>query len=211
AEAKTTYDHGLAIDPNDVETKLSRAHIEWDSKADTQPLHQLVDEIRAKDPGAIQTVAVAWLGCALAEHNPATAATALAALGQNTLGDEAVRYSPPFLQGLIARMTKDNDKARSSFISARVQQEKLVQAQPNYGPAVCMLGLIDAALGRKEQALREGRLAVELLPVEKDAVNGPLMIEYFATIAAWVGEKDLACEQLATAVRYPSPINYGDL
>jgi serine/threonine-protein kinase len=67
-----------------------------------------------------------------------------------------------------------------------------------------VLGLIDAALGRKDEALREGRRAVELLPVEKDAVNGPLMIEYSAMIAAWLGEKDLACEQLATAIRFPA-------
>jgi hypothetical protein len=71
--------------------------------------------------------------------------------------------------------------------------------------------LIDAALGRKEEALREGRRAVELLPVEKDAINGPHMIEYFAMIAAWVGDKDLACEQLVTAVRRPSDFGYGEL
>ena len=71
-----------------------------------------------------------------------------------------------------------------------------------------------AALGRKEEALSEGRRAVELLPVEKDSLNGMLMIKYLAVIAAWVGEKDLACEQLATAVRYPNSgpdLSYGDL
>jgi hypothetical protein len=57
--------------------------------------------------------------------------------------------------------------------------------------------LIDAALGRKEDALREGRRAVELVPVEKDAINGPRMIAQLAMIAAWAGEKDLACEPLA--------------
>ncbi len=67
-----------------------------------------------------------------------------------------------------------------------------------------MLGLIDAGLGRKEEALREGRRAVELLPVEKDAINGVAMIKYLAMIAAWVGDKDLACEQLAVAIRPPS-------
>ncbi len=87
----------------------------------------------------------------------------------------------------------------------------MIQAQPNYGPPVCVLGLIDAALGRREDALREGRLAVELLPVEKDAINGPLMIEYSAMIAAWVGDKDIACEQLGAAIRYPSSPSYGQL
>jgi hypothetical protein len=71
--------------------------------------------------------------------------------------------------------------------------------------------LIDAALGRKEEALREGRRAVELLPVQKDGINGPLMIEYLAMIAAWVDDKDLACEHLAIVTNRPSPVSYGQL
>jgi serine/threonine-protein kinase len=74
-----------------------------------------------------------------------------------------------------------------------------------------VLGLIDAALGRKEQALREGRRAVELLPVEKDAINGIAMVKYLAMIAAWVGDNHLACEQLAVAIRPPSRLTYGQL
>ncbi len=101
-------------------------------------------------------------------------------------------------------MTKDDDKARSAFTAARAEQEKMVQAQPNYGQAVCVLGLIDAGLGRKEEALREGRRAVELLPVEKDAFDGTNMVKYLAIIAAWVGDKDLAFEQLASIIRRPS-------
>ena len=119
------------------------------------------------------------------------------------------------MEGLIARMTKDERKAQMAFAAARAEQEKIVQAQPDYGPALCVLGLIDAALGRKEEALREGRRAVELLPVEKDSGNGQLMIQFLAMIAAWAGEKNLACEQLARALRYPAPLRaslyYGDL
>ena len=103
-------------------------------------------------------------------------------------------------------MTKNDDKAQSAFTTARAEQEKIVQAQPNFGPPLVVLGLIDAALGRKEEALREGRRAVELLPVEKDSIKGALMIAYLAMIAAWVGDKDLACEQLASRFRYPSPL-----
>jgi serine/threonine-protein kinase len=108
-------------------------------------------------------------------------------------------------------MAKDDAKARSAFTAARAEQEKVAQAQPDYGPAICVLGLIDAALGRKEEALREGRRAVELLPVEKDAINGPLMIEYLAMIAAWIGDKGLACEELAIASRLPHADSYGEL
>ena len=52
---------------------------------------------------------------------------------------------------------------------------------------------------------------MELTPVEKDSVNGQIVMAYFAVIAAWAGEKDLACEKLALVVRPPSPISYGQL
>src|SRR5437867_10356897 len=122
-----------------------------------------------------------------------------------------VPFNRPFIDGVIARMTKDDEKARSAFTAARAEQEKIVQAQPNYGPALCVLGLIDAGLGRKEEALREGRRSVELLPVEKDSMNGTNMVRYLAIIAAWVGDKDLACEQLASIIRRPSNLSYGHL
>jgi serine/threonine-protein kinase len=108
-------------------------------------------------------------------------------------------------------MTKDEAKARAAFAAARTQQKRIVQAQPNYGPAVCVLGVIDAGLGRKEDALREGQRAIELMPVEKESLKGAHMIEYFAIIAAWVGDNDLACEQLAIVTRLPGTLSYGQL
>jgi hypothetical protein len=132
-------------------------------------------------------------------------------LGETHLENEAVILNRPFLQGVIARMTKDDAKARAAFTAARAEQEKTVQAQPNYGPALCVLGLIDAGLGRKEDALREAVRAVELLPVEKDSLIGAHVLEYLARTAAWLGEKDLACEQLAIATRLPGTVSYGQL
>ena len=58
----------------------------------------------------------------------------------------------PLVEGVIARITKDEDKARSAFTAARTLQEKTVQDEPDYGPPLCVLGLIDAALGRREEA-----------------------------------------------------------
>jgi serine/threonine-protein kinase len=108
-------------------------------------------------------------------------------------------------------MERDDAKAHAAFTAARAEQEKLVRARPDDAGTLCVLGLIDAALGRKEEALREGRRAVELLPVEKDAINGTSMIVCLAKIAAWVGDNDLACEQVARASRLPSGVSYGEL
>jgi serine/threonine-protein kinase len=101
--------------------------------------------------------------------------------------------------------------ASAAFTASRTQQEELVRAQPDYAPDLCVLGLIDAGLGRKEEALREGRRAIELLPIAKDAINGAYMIEFFAIICAWASEKDLAIQQLAIAAQTPGALSYGQL
>jgi serine/threonine-protein kinase len=186
--------------------------VDW--KADTKPLRELIGETRATNPADMPNIAAWWLLCALAERDVAAAKDALVASNEFPLQGDAIHFTRPFVEGVIARMINDEHKAQLAFTAARAEQEKTVQAQADYGPAWCVLGVIDAALGRKEEALREGRRAVELLPLGKDSVNGLHMIEYFAMIAAWVGEKDLACEQLATAVRLPyssGNLSYGQL
>jgi len=212
AEEKSVLDRALAIEPNDIDTKLERAAVDFYWKADPRPLHQMVDSIRATNPGATGDVAEYWLVWALAERDEAAARNAVTAAGENpAYTDEAVTFSRPFMEGVIGRMSKNDTEARAAFTAARAEQQKIIEAHESYGPPLCVLGLIDAGLGRKEEALREGRRAVELLPVEKDPINGIAMVKYFAMIAAWAGDRDLACEQLAIAIRPPSRITYGEL
>jgi TolB-like protein/Tfp pilus assembly protein PilF len=199
AEAEAVWDRVLTIEPNDVDAKLTRAGMEFDWKADTRPWHQLLDSIRATNPAELQKIANDWLVVALCERDAAGANDALNALGDEPLRDGPVQLNRQFLEGVVARMTKDEEKARSAFTVARVEQQKLVQAQPNYGPPLCVLGLIDAALGRKDEALREGRRAVELYQTEKTGWDKNVLNKYLAMIAAWAGDKNLACEQLAIA------------
>jgi tetratricopeptide (TPR) repeat protein len=210
-EETSVLKRALAVEPDDVDTKIALAAVQFHWKANTQPVHETVDSIRSTNPSALPNVANDWLSCALAERNIAAAKDALDAFANTPLTDYAVHLNRSLMEGLIARMTKDDGKARAAFTAARAEQEKIIEAQPNYAPPLCVLGLIDAGLGRKEEALREGRRAVQLFPVEKDAINGPLMVEYLAMIAAWVGNKDLACEQLAQVTRPPSTVSYGQL
>jgi hypothetical protein len=178
-------------------------------------LHQTIDAILAQGSGAIVSVADFWFFCALAERDPVAAERALVALGDNPCwGETPIILSRSFGEGLLARMTKDEARARTAFEAARAQQEKIVQAQPKYGPALCVLGLIDAALGRRDLALDEGRRAIALMPVEKDVVNGSRVLQYFAITAAWAGEKELALQQLETGLRAPAAsvaLSYGAL
>lgn len=211
ADEAGALDRALSINPSDTDAKVGRALVNFDWKADTRPLRQTIEAIRTENPNAVGSVSDSWLTCALAERDARAAENALLALGEDIFANDAVHLNHDVCEGLIARMTNDQIKARSAFSTARSQQEKVVQAQPDYGPALCVLGLIDAGLGRKEEALRAGRRAVELLPVAKDSLNGAHMIEYLAMIAAWVGDNDLACEQLAVATRLPGSLSYGQL
>jgi TolB-like protein/Flp pilus assembly protein TadD len=207
-EMAAMLDRALAIKPEEVDIRVTRASVDLDWKADSRPLHQVLASL---NPDEMKDVADTWFTCAMTERDAAVAERALNALGENNLGSDAVYLSHDVSVGLIARLTKDETKAHAAFSAARVKQEKLAQQQPNWGPVLCVLGLIDAGLGRKEEALQEGRRAIELLPVSKDSINGGHMIEYYAMIAAWVGEKDMACEQLAKAVQLPGTLSYGQL
>src|SRR6188472_4007843 len=190
AEAIAALDRALAIVPDNVETRANRAEYELFWKADTRPLCQTIDAILAQGPGAIARAASSWFDCALAERDPGAAERALVALGDNPCwGDSTIYLSRSFGEGLRTRMVKDETRARTAFEAARAQQEKIVQAQPDYGDALCVLGLIDAALGRKELALDEGRRAIALTPLEKDVDNASLVLQYFAITAVWAGDK----------------------
>ena len=211
-EAREVFDRALAIEPNNVQVRIFRPDLDLAWKADTRAVHQVIESLRDNNPRAIHQIADSWVLCALADRDPSAAKAALIAAGENTpFNDNAVHFSHSFVEGWIARLEKDEPKARVAFEAARSEQERIVEAQPDYAPSLCVLGVIDALLGRKQEALSECRRAVELLPVEKDAFNGPLMIQWFAISAAWIGEKDLACEQLAAAIRYPGSLSYGQL
>jgi TolB-like protein/Tfp pilus assembly protein PilF len=214
ADSITALDRALAIIPDNL-TRALRGLFYFCWKADTRSPLQTIDAILAQEPSAIAGSADIWFLCALAERDPAAAERALAALGDNPCWAEGViNLSRSFGEGLLARTTKDEARARTAFETARAQQEKIVQAQPDYGPALCVLGLIDAALARKDLALDEGRRAIALTPVEKDVNNGSRVLQYFAITAAWAGDKELALQQLEAGLRAPHAsqmLSYGAL
>jgi Protein of unknown function (DUF3631) len=109
--------------------------------------------------------------------------------------------------GAALRCEGDGNKVRR----ARAEAEANLRASPDYPNALVMLGLMDAGLGRKEGAIREGRRAAELAPVSKEALVGSAIVEILSVIYAWTGEKDRAFEQLALSARIPAGVTYGEL
>jgi len=207
-KAREVADRIVALEPNNIVHRRGRAHIDLRERADTRPLHAF-DKMLADDPEGCFYLALYERDAVAADQ----ALAALRALGEDTFdaGGGEMTFSRAYLEGLVARMKGDAAAAQAAFTVARAHQEEAVRARPDHGPFLCVLGLIDAALGRKEEALREGRRALELAPTAKDYLDGVDVLYYYAVICAWTDEHDLAIEQLETLAKIPSRVSYGDI
>ena len=112
---------------------------------------------------------------------------------------------------MVAKTFGDARGAEKAFAAARPNAVRITQEQPDYAPGWLIVGLLDAGLGHKSDAIAEGRRARELLPISKDAFDGPIYATYLAMIYAWVGEKDLALEELKLSASTPGGVQYGVL
>ena len=211
ADVAATLDRAIRLAPGDIGTRVRRAEIELEWHADTKPLHSTIQGIIEKNPQAASVVADAWIHLTQCERDREGARRALAALPSDGCHEEGLPFPHAWCEGLNARLQGDAGAMQAAFKRARSEIDKLLQNDPDYGEALCVLGMIDAALGRKEEAIREGRRATELLPVAKDSINGAILVKYLAAIYAWTGDKDAAIEWLTVATRIPGDVNYGQL
>jgi TolB-like protein/predicted Ser/Thr protein kinase/Tfp pilus assembly protein PilF len=222
-------DRLVALEPNNIDHRLTLAWLDVRERANTRAIHALLEKIAVDNPELVRM----RLNLALYDRDTVAADRALAVLG--ALGEDivdggrgGVQFTRAYEQALVARIKGDVAAAHAAFIVARAEQEKAVSARPDYGPLLCVLGLIDAGLGRKEDAQREGRRALDLAPMAKDSsalvVGGVYdyaqrrdlfddvdVLYVYAMICAWTGERDLALEQLETVAKIPAGPSYGEL
>jgi TolB-like protein/Flp pilus assembly protein TadD len=210
-DAERALDRAIALTPKDAALRATRDAIELYWHADPRPLISTIQSILAEDPGQAGNLAEILLLESLCQRDSDGALRALLALPIAGCHQETIPFPPVWCEGVVARMRGDKAAASVAFSKAREELAKLVRNEPDYAEGLCALGMVDAALGRKENAIREGRRAVELLPTTKDAIIGPLLVENLALIYAWTGEKDLAFEQLSIAAKFPSFLSYGHL
>ena len=210
AEEAAILDRALALDPKDSGSLVLRASVDLDLRADPKPLHEICEAFMNENPAGTAEWGQSWIELALCERDRALAERALATMPGGYVMN-GLHIPRTLMEGCAGRAFGDDAAARKAFTAARAEVERTVRDQPDYGPPLCVLGLIDAGLGRKEEAIREGRRANELLPVTKDAVGGAHIMEYLGVIYAWTGEKDLAIKQIAATLQVPSLLSYGQL
>ncbi|PYL07823.1 MAG: hypothetical protein DME34_06095 [Verrucomicrobia bacterium] len=210
-DAIVVLDRALAIAPTDANTRVVRGLAEVESRADTKPLHATIKALLAEDAASAKHFADQWFYLALCERDQAAADRALALIPADGITVGSTWFPRAWCEASAARLRGDPAAAHATLVAARREIEKTLRDQPEYAQELSVLAMIDAALGRKADALKEGRRAVELLPVSKDALDGTDMMTNLALVYAWTGEKDLAFEQLDALVRLPGRLNYGQL
>ena len=203
-------DRALTLIPHDLDTQVTRALVDLEWRADPRPLRETIRRIRSENSATAPDLAAQWFYVALCERDPAAVAQALAAIPESGTAVD-LNFPRSWCEGVAARIKGDDATARAAFLAAHTELERTVSEQPGYAPALCVLGLIDAALGRKDEAIREGRRAIEILPITKDSIDGAELVKYMGVIYAWCGEKDLAIEQIAATLKIPNTLSYGNL
>jgi TolB-like protein/predicted Ser/Thr protein kinase len=214
-----SLDRLLALRPDNRLARMWRARIEQDRRADTGPLRDVIEKILTNEPGSDKDPFVAGfrLDLALCNRDSDAAGSLAATLPlKQTLDGGFKETSRDFWLGVVAGLKGDAATARSAFMRARAQLEEELSVHTDDIHLFSYLGLVDAALGRKQEALSEGRRAMELVPTVQEAMRGPYNNEgftrtRFAMICAWLGESDLALEQLEVVTKVPGGPTYGEL
>jgi TolB-like protein/predicted Zn-dependent protease len=206
------FDRIAVLDPENPATRTYRASVQFFARAETAPLRAALNAIEAEGPAAAADVAPLAFDLARDERDPAAAARAVANIPRDGYTDpNSVPYPHAWFEGIVAKLRQDMAAAQSAFTTARSEAERIVASQPENAKPLSVLALIDAQLGQKDKAVREGRTAYELLPIAKDAVDGPLLNANLANVYALVGEKDLALKELETLSKIPCGPTYGEL
>lgn len=210
-EMAAAFDRALRISPRDPTTRINRALVDLLWKANPEPMKISVDEIQAHDPEALSEIAEDALFLAACRRDRSAAAQALAALPKDGCYNQDVSFPHAWCEMIVARLGGDLEGAKQSALQARKEVEASLPSRPDSAPTLSVLGLLDAVLGRKDDAIREGERAVELLPINKDAITGSLLQMHLVLIYSWLRDNDRALSRLKVIAGQPGMINYGHL
>jgi TolB-like protein/Tfp pilus assembly protein PilF len=211
ATAAKLFDRAASFAPNDFEIRALRAWVDVHWKADFKRFEELL--------GGAQNEADTNPVAALARFNVQTFQRkfdeALASLErlpfENMRGVTSAPLPKTFLAAQVYRMKGDAEKARAAYEQVLPLAERALADSPSDAARHVVVGLINAGLGRKEQALAAGHRAVEILPETKDAFNGPILKISLARIHTIIGQADEAISLLERSLQTPGGVTVNEL
>ena len=215
-EAGEAYDRLIALAPNRLSSRVEKCfNVTYMEAGDFAPLKRAVEQTPASEAEDRVTLTTK-VGLALMERNWERAKELVKSL--EAIGNEAdagfgyalAPVPPGCFSLLVARL--EHDPIISSYLEARDLLAKWSAAAPSNALLLSTLALADALLGgRNAEAIQEGERAVEMLPISKDAMDGPCVLANLAIVYAWCGEVDKAFNEFAVLAKTPNGIYYGEL
>jgi TolB-like protein/Tfp pilus assembly protein PilF len=209
-EAARWVEQLRAMAPASIVAKIQRGYVEFWWKGDTGLLKSLLNQVPpGVDPDGGVT-SVRW-EVAMLDRDYVAARRVIDVSTAKELSYTGEGATPrSFFEGSIDLAQGDIAGAQKHFEDARPVFENAVKEAPLSAIRHANLGWLYAFMGRKEDAIREGRRAVELKPESKDAVDGVIVNCYLALIYARVGEKDLAFPLLERLLKTPGAVDSVD-
>jgi serine/threonine protein kinase/tetratricopeptide (TPR) repeat protein len=204
SQAELEMDRSISLAPDQIYAYLYKALNYWTWNGDLGKARTTLERMPQKNE--VTSIYFWYLQESLERNYPAALAR-LSSSPSDIINFQNIFIPKSQLAGYIHQSMKKPELARFSFESARILLEKEMKKQPDDPCIHSSLGIVYAALGRKEEAIKEGKLAVELYPVSKDAPGGPQRVLDLAYIYVLLGEYDLAIEKLEYLLSIPSYIS----
>jgi Tfp pilus assembly protein PilF len=210
-DSEQAYDRLIAVKPDKPLAKVLRAYTVFLETADLASFRDLVGKLPPSEKG--ETDIASWRFESAVFARDWT--NALEILRESRNDELYFSYAsavvPRGCLEIWLTLIQKRPRRETWFVTSRNKLNRKAQAAPEDACLLSALGLIDAALGHTETAIQEARCATEMLPVSKDAWEGPRIVSNLAVVYTWTNELNFAFQQLAISVDLPGGVSYGEL
>ena len=204
ASAERFYSLSIALKPDQVDAYLFKARNYYAWRGDTSLARAALTSCPTQDNSDVR---FGWFLLHVFERNYSAALSEIETVSP-VPGASSYSFVPrALLMAVTYDLMHDSNRARAFFDSARVILENELTVRPDDHRVHGALGTVYAGLGRKNDAIREGKLSVELCPVSRDAMAGSGREEEISAVYVMVGEYDAALDQIEHLLSIPSPFS----
>ncbi len=206
-EAERYFDRAIFLSPDRALAyawKAGWVHLRLEGS--TGKARAVLEE--ARGVGLAEDLAYVWVVLEILDGDYRQALDRLDSVSSEVLAESQYGYVlKAELYAQIHGLMGNRQLERAYYDSTRSIVETRIRERPDDPRYRSALGIAYAGLGRKDDPIREGELAVELLPMSKEAWRGANRVEDLARIYTMVGEYDAAIDQLEALLAVPSPMS----
>ncbi len=213
AEAEPLYRRAVSLSPNYINPYVASSSLSFlfiSRDGNTTRAREVLEEASKRMVSPDDQNAVHYLGC-LVDIFDGDFTGALRHVGAMPLEalDSQFRFIPKSqLYAQIYGLTRDKEKERQEYESARTYLEERIKAQPDDAGFWSALGIAEAGLGHREEAVQAATRATELLPVSREFWRGTCRLIDLAQVYVMVGEYDKALDRIDYLLSVPGELSF---